>query len=403
VGALEKLKIKLLVPAGVLGISYAVLLTCSHHGAHTIRTIFGPDDAANLLRPMRTGGWFERQIMASFPWLAKTFFSGWRGLRTELGLPLIPLALVASRTTMADAVLPILPIVFFATSPEASDTLTIGYWPPSAALSLVALPYLRGIYDEYLERVWGERERGWLKEIKPRLGRETDADNNDGQNEAAGGEVDMGLELGFEVIIEEDIEVQPNLPQAQQAPPLNAPPLDVEPLPAQQFGQAQAQQFNQNILPDLDRARLLEVVEELQPGVAHEPHGQPHPAAPHHEHHEFNLIASGARIANSVFGALLFPSIAAAMGEIIRISLPAAWTVPRVVFTRSIARNTKWQAVPTGLLQTRWGRSIVGGCLFVVLKDAVRIYCRWRIAKSHRQRRVLDWDKKAGKTVVDSR
>ena len=397
-GALEKLKIKLLVPAGVLGISYAVLLTCSHHGAHTIRTIFGPDDAANLLRPMRTGGWFERQIMASFPWLAKTFFSGWRGLRTELGLPLIPLALVASRTTMADAVLPILPIVFFATSPEASDTLTIGYWPPSAALTLVALPYLRGIYDEYLERVWGERERGWLKEIKPRLGRETDADDDDGQNEAPGGEVDMGLELGFEVIIEEDIEVQPDLPQAQQAPPLNAPPLDVEPLPAQHLNQEQV-----NILPDLDRARLLEIVEELQPGDAHEHHGQPHPAAPHHERHEFNLIASGARIANSVFGALLFPSIAAAMGEIIRISLPAAWTVPRVVFTRSIARNTKWQAVPTGLLQTRWGRSIVGGCLFVVLKDAVRIYCRWRIAKSHRQRRVLDWDKKAGKTVNGSR
>lgn len=349
--------------------------------------------------------------MASFPWLAKTFFSGWRGLRTELGLPLIPLALIASRTTMADAVLPILPIVFFATSPEPTDTLTIGYWPPSPALTLVALPYLRGIYDEYMERVWGERERAWLKDIKPRLGRENDRDEDHGQDEALGDGVDMGLELGFEVIIEEDIEVQPELPQTQQAPPLDAPPLDVESLATehlnqehpQHFDQEQAEQVDPNNPPDEDRARLLEIAEELQRGNARDPQGQPNAAAHHLEHQELNLVMTAVKIANSVFGALLFPSIAATMGEIIRISLPAAWTVPHVGFTRSIARNTKWQAVPTGLLQTRWGRSIVGGCLFVVLKDAVRIYCRWKIATSHRKRRVLDWDKAAGRTVDDSR
>jgi len=53
--------------------------------------------------------------------------------------------------------------------------------------------------------------------------------------------------------------------------------------------------------------------------------------------------------------------------------------------------------VPTGLLQTRWGRSVVGGCLFVVIKDMVRVYCRWRMAVSFRERKVLDYDRKRGK------
>ena len=45
-------------------------------------------------------------------------------------------------------------------------------------------------------------------------------------------------------------------------------------------------------------------------------------------------------------------------------------------------------------MQEKWGRSLVGGCLFVVLKDAVMLYVRWKMAQMHRGRRVLDFDRK---------
>lgn len=54
---------------------------------------------------------------------------------------------------------------------------------------------------------------------------------------------------------------------------------------------------------------------------------------------------------------------------------------------------------PTGFLQTRWGRSLVGGCLFVGMKDAVMLYVRWKMAQNHRRRKVLDHDEKKRTTA----
>ncbi len=54
-------------------------------------------------------------------------------------------------------------------------------------------------------------------------------------------------------------------------------------------------------------------------------------------------------------------------------------------------------AKQVGLLQQKWGRSVVGGCLFVVLKDAITLYCKWRRAKNQGKRKVLDYVK-GGKT-----
>ncbi|KAL7628023.1 hypothetical protein AAE478_002219 [Parahypoxylon ruwenzoriense] len=60
---------------------------------------------------------------------------------------------------------------------------------------------------------------------------------------------------------------------------------------------------------------------------------------------------------NLVAGALLYPSLCYGMGELLRLVLP----------TRFITRPASGPI--TSLLQERWGRSLVGGCLFVVLKD----------------------------------
>lgn len=96
-------------------------------------------------------------------------------------------------------------------------------------------------------------------------------------------------------------------------------------------------------------------------------------------------------ISNSVVSALILPGVSFAMGEALRLVLPKAWTAS--------ASRSPWAfyAGPggrPGLLQQQWGRSFIGGCLFVVLKDAIRVYAKyWRVA-AIRNRRVKNFDRK---------
>jgi len=354
--------------------------------------IFGAAEADAILAPIDAHGWFENQALRVAPAIAQPLVRNWRGLRTELGLPLIPAALVASRTTMADAILPILPILFFATQKESREIFSKGYWPPSAPLTFVVLPYIRGLYDEYMERVWGERERNWVKEIQPRFAQAADAtanadqglagdDEDDGEN-VFEIEIDLNIENLGRVVVEEDTDddddgfqqinnVDHEDQAPEQAPPLNAPPIDVQ--------------------QEADR-RAEELANQLRAAVAQPPPGPAQPVI----RREANLAISITRMAETVLGALVFPSISAAMGELIRLALPSAWTTPRALGWGY--RNSRL-ASPTGLLQTLWGRSVVGGCLFVVLKDALRVYGKWRMAQAFRTRRVLDWDRKKGRVV----
>ena len=69
------------------------------------------------------------------------------------------------------------------------------------------------------------------------------------------------------------------------------------------------------------------------------------------------------------------------MGGILKLVLPHTWTTSPSIFERRAG----------GVLQSRLGRSIVGGCLFIVLKDAVVLYSRFRLARDQKQRRVVDW------------
>jgi hypothetical protein len=79
-------------------------------------------------------------------------------------------------------------------------------------------------------------------------------------------------------------------------------------------------------------------------------------------------------------GALFFPAVSSLMGDLLKISLPKRWvTKPGMSISA------------TGLLQEKWGRSIVGGCLFVVLKDALSLYVKWKRARDQGKRNVLDY------------
>ncbi|KAI1651509.1 uncharacterized protein F4817DRAFT_356015 [Daldinia loculata] len=79
-----------------------------------------------------------------------------------------------------------------------------------------------------------------------------------------------------------------------------------------------------------------------------------------------NGVTRGRPLENFLAGSLLFPGVCYGMGEILRFVLPS----------RFVTRPSS--GFCTGLLQERWGRSLVGGCLFVVLKDVFFLWVKYR-------------------------
>lgn len=378
VRVVENLAKKLIYPGSVFAISGAALSFLTMFGHDTLIKIFGVRDAIQILQtsPLRLHGG-----NASISTLVAWNFTNWR---INLGIPTIPIVLVLSRTKIADSFLPFIPLVFFASGGGVQqDNLLPLAWPPSAAFSFAALPYVRSIYNTYYDRVWLRHERRWLKEVEPRANAvednnraeqggqddaeavvnaivEEDADENDGDDVV-------------EVVVDADLlfDWQAGGPGDNNNAPEN-PPVPIArgpgpPLPMDEEAPA---------------ARVLE-----HDDVAPAPNVPQQPAQPRRErvrrevHAEFAI----AGFAETFLGACIFPTIAGMMGEALKVALPASWVTPPA------------SGKPTGFLQTKWARSIVGGCLFVGLKDAVLLYVRWKMAQSHRQRRVLNYDASKGK------
>lgn len=92
-------------------------------------------------------------------------------------------------------------------------------------------------------------------------------------------------------------------------------------------------------------------------------------------------------LVNSVVSALTFPLVCWASGEVLRHTLPTHWVTrphPRVV---------------TGLLQEQWGRSLVGGAVFIVARDMVNLYTKHRRVEVRKHRRVRNVPRRT-KTVT---
>ena len=87
-------------------------------------------------------------------------------------------------------------------------------------------------------------------------------------------------------------------------------------------------------------------------------------------------------IVNSVVTSLLYPTICFGMGELLRLTLPRHWVT-----------KPTWGR-PTGLLQERWGRSLAGGCLYTVLKDAFVLYAKYRRVQVKRNRKVRNVERR---------
>ncbi|GLA79017.1 hypothetical protein CBS63078_10972 [Aspergillus niger] len=81
---------------------------------------------------------------------------------------------IFSRTRYALGLLPALPVDGFVAH-RAGQALELNLWPPSAAVTLAALPYLKSFYDSIYERMFGKLERRWIAEVQPHQ-----LDTNDG-------------------------------------------------------------------------------------------------------------------------------------------------------------------------------------------------------------------------------
>ena len=327
-------------------------------GMSTIYIMFGSEDAERLLG-------IDNPVGVNTKW--------------AFGLPLIPLALIAARTRYADNLLPILPIFYFAsTGPQRNGP----FWPPSASMTVAILPYIRAAYNEFYDRICAPREKAWIQQIQPRA----DDHGGDGQheqnqeqaNEFEDG-MDVGLDLQVEIVEEEE-------GHGDRQPVGNAAEEEQG-----QDNQARERILGHNLNHDHPVGGNQEQVPHLHQQIHRHRHQQPR----QHENQNgvHGLVLNLFSLPQTIMGALIFPSISAAMGALLQVALPRTWTTP----------PGRWDRYPVGFLQSRFGRSIAGGCLFVVLKDTLMLYSRYRLAQDHKKRRVVDYDAKKGKKAGSTR
>ncbi|KAH0604352.1 uncharacterized protein H6S33_006729 [Morchella sextelata] len=142
------------VPVLILaGVGSVVFVACTVYGVNTIYAVCGPEYANRVLLGPDS----------EFSWT-------WR---LGIGLPLIPFVLVASRTRTFESALPVLPLIFFC----HSDPLYISF-PPSPAITLALLPYLRVSYNSLWNRFIGPYEDRWIKDVTPAYALENSEQEN---------------------------------------------------------------------------------------------------------------------------------------------------------------------------------------------------------------------------------
>ncbi|PHH80867.1 hypothetical protein CDD80_6426 [Ophiocordyceps camponoti-rufipedis] len=206
------------------------------------------------------------------------------------------------------------------------------------------LGFLQGVVD-VLEPENGRHEMNHLDELLHELHEEGDDDDDDDQQGGVGGEIMVQVQIGQ--VGADQAPIQAAQLVAEGEPPAAANEEDEE---------------------DDD-------AEEDQQG-----HEAPQP--PPFRGMGFAMALSS--LTNSVVDALLLPVISMALGEALRMMLPRSWTA---VQSRSPWRRFGIVGRP-GLLQQQWGRSLMGGCLFIVFKDFLRLYSKSRRVAAMGSRRV---------------
>ncbi|CZT42005.1 uncharacterized protein RSE6_01831 [Rhynchosporium secalis] len=342
----DSMKVPVIVSTS-LGFLYS---GCLVYGLNSICMVFGRSEAVALLGgPIRLGRYdnsfkslFTRSLHILEPFLPTTLWA--YNYNLLLSLPLVAPSLILLRTNFADqASAVILPIYFLKhqkTHPNFNLT-----WPPSPGLIFATMPFIKKAYNALYKSLFSSLEKKWDLAVqrKPREGETAEEIQN--QNPDGEAELIFNVEWG-----REEFEV----------PAANADiGAAVEEADAGQEGQDGG---IENANPDAD------------------PNAGP---MRHVDNWNLRRNIPPAPIASTVLGALAFPTISSTIGDLLKLALPTEWT-------GGFGRG----GFAGGFLRQKWARSVVGGCLFVVLKDAVTLYCKWRKAKNFGKRRVLDWDKR---------
>ncbi|KAL8768659.1 MAG: hypothetical protein Q9209_005218 [Squamulea sp. 1 TL-2023] len=265
-------------------------------------------------------------------------------------------------------------------------------WPPSVAMTLATLPYIRAVYNGLRRKVFQEREKKWVRQLQPRAG-EDEVNANDGvqeqqpagngqpaRNDDGGG---LNFEIGVELEIIDEEEVPVDDEQQQNA---------VNEVLANHPGQGRDPAQNHNEGPNAARdhqANQNQNQNPAQPAAPAVPAQDPAPLA--EQHRVIRLVPLVSAFVHTLIGALVFPAVAAGMGGLISLFLPWAWRTP----------PGRWDRRTPGFLQSRFGRSVLGGCIFLALKDTLSLYTKYRLAEDHLQRKVLDYDRKGDKAKAD--
>lgn len=344
VRAVDRTLGRLVLPGLGLSILGTVYAGLSIHGFYSVLVVCGREHAARIFEEaQRHRGWLS-------------------------GYGLVPLSLIFSRTAYADFVLPGGTLFLLATQLSERFEIDMTIWPPLPSTVFACLPALRTAYNFGYEKVFGELNRKWLQEVQPRQDERVDgqednaADVENAQEEMmednGGLVVQLEVNIGGEMAEDEDEARGDFPPQLGEEADEAGGPAEVD------GGVAAAAPVEAGAAGN------------NQPGVQ-QMLGQRHD----------EIVTSG--IGETVLGALTFPAVAAGMGGLLSFAMPDAWL-----------SSANWMNGRSGLLRHRWGRSVVGGCLFVVLKDALVLYCRWKLAQTHRQREVMDFDKQTKKYKV---
>ncbi|GAA5895638.1 hypothetical protein JCM6882_000359 [Rhodosporidiobolus microsporus] len=271
---------QLSLAAAVGGVTASGWFVASAYGAWVVKVFMG-EEVAQALLLRHEGG---------MPW------------RYWLNLPIIPFALILSRTPLVDSLLPFLPLTLVLSThtprtlpylslsdPLGLDDLTLRF-PPSPTLTVCLLPWLRLVYLRLRMRVFRavlgrkKRYRGLAGVFEEAAEDEMNAVD---LNDPEGGERRDPLELvaAIEVEVEEGPAAAAAEGDRRAAPQPNGVAHD----PAQQPPAAAAAGVDAAANPDPDPPQALPLTSRLRIGFG--------------------------RLTSLVLGALLFPALSAGAGS----------------------------------------------------------------------------------------
>ncbi|KAM0136119.1 hypothetical protein ACHAP3_004741 [Botrytis cinerea] len=343
-------KMRRMAETMVLPTAAGALFSCFYSGSllfgvNSLALVFGADEARGMILT-HYDDFIDRPVLGSsihlpirqmltkylFPFLGGGFMAvpSWRA---TVGLPLIAPTLLLSRTRIADSIFSIVPVTYFLFSP---DSKSITSWPPSPGRAFVLVPYVRLAYNTLYRHMFSDLEKKWDLAVQ-RKPREGETAEQIAAEQRRGGEGDGFLALEMEMeIIDEVMDEDGNL-----IPQDDAAMGDRNQNQNGNQGGRQGENGNQNNM-----------------GVRR------------------NISTHS--LSFQFMGAVLFPAISSIMGDALKYALPSIWV------------KARWGGKP-GLLQQKWARSLVGGCLFVVLKDVVVLYCKWKKARNFGKKKVLEF------------